>query len=1277
MLLKDATKLFLGTVAVKAVMLGSAKVWPPVVEPEPDPGDPFAGLLKENPSFVWPRLSVHMVGPDVLCFQAVLGSYTPGSLVPFTGQTGDVKRKVGAGAAWWRTYDTFTDDSLRPAFQHAGVADDVTPKPAADVDTASRWSVTSSNHAGFGTQVPTQISRLSANLREVCIDLFPNNSECIMRHRVYLKIGTAVQEGKSYTVTFTHQSNAALNFSKTFTFSKDNWSEAIHVSQEGYHPKETVKQAFVSIWLGAHPTAIITPYLTYTGLAWELVKHSDNTVVANGTLQPDADLTAAHQYGTDGTHLSSTPSWKADFSAYTTVGTYRLRIAGIGSSYPFTFNEEKWDRLAVMTTRGATIMASASRDKVQPYVSPEYVKPRQHRPAGTVINETDARIEMTSMGPFTGNNSTAKPYPQHPDTFAYLTSAAVQTGRNIGGSVQGGWDDAADWDCRVQAYTLAAALLDAYEMSIDYWKQRKLYTDNPRGIPTNVPDILREVHNLVEFFRQLQVARNDTSVPNGLGVPGGVEYNEHPDNGCTSYATARVVYSWGSSIFGSYSHAGVAAQLAYCLDELTPKPTALVTQLRTSAEKAWVYAEGCSYSVTANGVTKTAAEVRADTECQRLRAEALGHLYRLTGTASYNTAFINVATTSHYRAAWLYSGPRWPTSVSKDATKSTALKNGLTSKANGLIGTTRGGFGIISDGTAKPQYSNNSPSVPGECSRIVCYAHNVAGTGSYIDAMCKETLWGLGANPLNLCCIGRMGIEWPETPTEVDYWMMGKHTTPGRVFFMVDTRGAMTAGNLFHFRDRIWPRYWQNWAFMNMFQNWHGSLASVHEFGQDHLRHWPVVASYLAARLGSTLPNPAIWRTGPVTGLPFWLGNFGGTQNIIDLMAGTTPGTNGGLDLVLTYDAPQKNNNVYVANTVSGFTSGSHHTWLVQNKARGLVWTFHPWYGGDAYVAPTAWPADDTMISGTYAMCPIKPPTYTGSETDAEKRTKQLRVWQYGADGWMDDNWRARFVGIKRDYFNAFGFQNKVIVLRVAHELSLTGGWGGTGSPKANSCAYLTTSEDMQVVKKALERVNDIFIDVFNNVQTGITGDVAYPRDNLWCYFNPLSDSAMSIDVTNACPDNAQIAGPDYYDFFNPSQTQAQWNASSTAMQPPGRGGGPKGIVSWLNWAKSKNKLFGVGEWGVWNAPIDDNNVTTPHPNAGLDNPLFIRNMLKLFKDEAVNVAFVCYFNRDMVAHADWPSHLIKSWTGIDDTAVACARTPSGDNNQCAAREFRKWMSEQ
>lgn len=845
--------------------------------PGPGPGDdPFdaaTGILRNTPLLAWPRLQAYAVGPDLMCVQAVLGTVTKGSFEPFTNQVSSPARpgvRTAAGNAWWRWHDRYTADALEPAFAHVkGAITGTTaaePKPPADVDTAASWRITSSDHPAFGSLTPSQVSRKSSNTHEALVDPFPNNSQCRLRHRVYLKSPTAFQAGRTYTATFTHPTDAALNFNASFLRSDDTWSEAVHVVQEGHAPAETRKLGFVSIWLGAHPTAAIaTPYVDYTGLTWELVDDAGGTVQATGTLAADAILGATHEFGSNPpVHLSLVPSWKADFSAFATSGTYRLRVAGIGCSYPFPLTAAKWRRVTLMTTRAATIYQSASRDRVEPYTAPEYVKPLQHRPAGTVLRKTTARIEATSMGPFTGNATAARPYSQHTTasqptyTFAYLTGASVNPNApaahpDLGGSVTGGWDDAADWDCRPHGYNVCFALLDAYEMSKTWWDSTAgdLVTDNPRNLAAGVPSVLREVHNFLMFFRQLQLAYNDTGgIAGALGVPAGVEYDEHPAQGETSFSTVREAYVWGTSVVASYFFCAAAAQLAHCLGELASPPQTVIDDLTTAAVQAWLYAEGCAYSVTANGVTRTAGEVRDDTVCQQYRAQCLLHLHRLTGTASYHTSFLTASNSTHWSTNWIYLGPRWPANRLKDSATATSLLNGITSKASGVRQDLRGGFGLRSDGSlAKPQFSNNSPSMPGESHRLMCYAHYLTGTGSYLDAILEECHYGLGANPANLCYVHRLGTRWCETPTEVDYWIMGVNPTPGRCVFSMDCRGGMAEGNLGRLRPRVWPHYEDLWPAMEQWQNWHGSLASVHEFGQQHLSAWPLVASYLAARL--------------------------------------------------------------------------------------------------------------------------------------------------------------------------------------------------------------------------------------------------------------------------------------------------------------------------------------------------------------------------------------------------------------------------------------------
>jgi hypothetical protein len=63
--------------------------------------------------------------------------------------------------------------------------------------------------------------------------------------------------------------------------------------------------------------------------------------------------------------------------------------------------------------------------------------------------------------------------------------------------------------------------------------------------------------------------------------------------------------------------------------------------------------------------------------------------------------------------------------------------------------------------------------------------------------------------------------------------------------------------------------------------------------------------------------------------------------------------------------------------------------------------------------------------------------------------------------------------------------------------------------------------------------------------------------------------------------------------------------------------GGPRGLGTWLAFAKAHGKLLSVPEWGVNNGGGDD----------GFDNPYYIQEMFDFFKVNARFIAYESYFN--------------------------------------------------
>ena len=407
-----------------------------------------------------------------------------------------------------------------------------------------------------------------------------------------------------------------------------------------------------------------------------------------------------------------------------------------------------------------------------------------------------------------------------------------------------------------------------------------------------------------------------------------------------------------------------------------------------------------------------------------------------------------------------------------------------------------------------------------------------------------------------------------------------------------------------------------------------------------------------------------LWNPGPKSGLPFWIGGFGN----IDELAGLMP-AHRALDLVHLFEpAGPYEETVRAAN--AWYHTTREAALLASGAAAGLQWTSMPFCWGNGWAPPAAWPASSGDLNGRTWLNPSRPPTYTGREDAAERAMKQRRVWRMAADGWLDRIWWWKLIEIKRGFFIRKNLRNIRIVLRVAHEFNLAGRWGVTAGAYAANIGQLQSRDDAAMVKEALRRYIAIFMDVFGRARSSIPGDFAYRADQLWPYWCPVPEQFNDFDVCLTCPPNAKLAGPDVYDFWPASMSDAEFRTNISRVS---RQGWPRGMKTWADWATSTGRLFAVGEFGLMTTETTAQGTRPPHE--GWDNPAFIRNMLDFFKDHADQVAFACYFNRDLAPPADLPGHRIAPWPGIENPAIACARTPVGDVHRCGAREWRAWMA--
>jgi hypothetical protein len=120
--------------------------------------------------------------------------------------------------------------------------------------------------------------------------------------------------------------------------------------------------------------------------------------------------------------------------------------------------------------------------------------------------------------------------------------------------------------------------------------------------------------------------------------------------------------------------------------------------------------------------------------------------------------------------------------------------------------------------------------------------------------------------------------------------------------------------------------------------------------------------------------------------------------------------------------------------------------------------------------------------------------------------------------------------------------------------------------------------------------------------------------------------SAVPFNVMDMYPgdEHVDVIGVHYYDNVGPKiSTQAAWDYHYTRTYY----GGPRGLGTWLAAAKSRGKKLAVSEWGVW----DQGDL------AKADNPAYVENMYRFFRDNAANIAYENYYSCPLV-HQLYPS---------------------------------------
>ncbi|UCC14687.1 MAG: glycoside hydrolase family 9 protein [Gammaproteobacteria bacterium] len=277
---------------------------------------------------------------------------------------------------------------------------------------------------------------------------FTDNGDPLAEHRLHVLFAHPLPSGEDVSFKFGSQA-------MSFRYAADAVSSAIQVNQVGY-PTAGPKYAYVGEWLGtAGPLPVDSNRFDILNRAGESV--FGGPLVLRSRSDP----------------WSGNNVYAADFSDFQSPGAYRLRVPGIGISYPFKIGDRVYEhvykrvaRLFYHSRNGTSIS--------EPWADPGYERP------GGIDPELDGVLHERVMTSPLGTGSTRDR--RHP--------------------VVRGWFDAGDYG---QYMTNAAPVWYSIGVGMDLAPRN--FRDDDLGIPESgngVPDLIDELEWGMDWALSMQ-----------------------------------------------------------------------------------------------------------------------------------------------------------------------------------------------------------------------------------------------------------------------------------------------------------------------------------------------------------------------------------------------------------------------------------------------------------------------------------------------------------------------------------------------------------------------------------------------------------------------------------------------------------------------------------------------------------------------------------------------------------------------------------------------------
>jgi endoglucanase len=730
----------------------------------------------------------------------------------------------------------------------------------------SAYRISSSDDAAYNVaKIPTDISQKTKGqaFAWICTDYKAgvgcqnlNAVDNAKDHWLYLTLPTPLVSGKTYTLN----TGALAKNGSTFIFKYDETqrrSEAVHVNQVGYVPNATQKFGYLYHWMGTKGGLSLADF---AGKPFQLYDVDKKTVVFMGQIA-FRRMANAQETGqtadTPNNNFLGGEVYECDFSAFKTIGNYRLVVPNMGCSFDFSIKPDVYFEPLYWLIKGFYQQRSGIELKA-PFT--DQPRPAPHNPLITPnfsgrLKYTSTRLQDLSSSEVTSGNTDKN---------------KLET--NIKGDIDtwGWYQDAGDWDGYWSHTRVPIELMFLYELS------PTSYRDNQYQIPesgNNFPDLLDEARWLVRFYHRTRAAMKAKNY--GTGGVGGSRIapdwfgNDFKDNkGTGSWQdTHRTWVVTGEDVFMTFRYAAMAAQLGYIIKS---------NNLRDPENIDWEKEAIECYEWAIKNTTQADFSASFDLNVYRERLYAAAALYRLTGQRDYHEQFLKDIKDAKISNNPVYSdGSRltddWrypmyiyllmPSDRPLFRTTLLMLQNANSASARALLETADRRACRWGGDFFMPMLvgQSTSPMISAGVLGVgIMRRYDASLANGLLPAIYTTSDYFLGNNPLNMSWITGVGERSPEEIFCIDSWYLPNYPRKGIVPYGPWTASS-SLGEMGPWNNNLpnktltptienWPGHERWWNMRN------SPLSSEYTVHQSML--WSIVAyGFLATNDPTQAPN--------------------------------------------------------------------------------------------------------------------------------------------------------------------------------------------------------------------------------------------------------------------------------------------------------------------------------------------------------------------------------------------------------------------------------------